>query len=351
MDKYAKNQNCRLGYIDAIKGIGILLVLLGHASFSDAVTNAIYLFHMPLFFVLSGYIDKADRSIVRVVKDRSRSLLYPYVVFGIIILVYNTILDCLRGLATSKKIIKRLVALLYGNLIWENNSDYIGTLWFLVALFWSCILFTLFYKLYKKDRLLSFLMIIGILIAGAVFQKEKDSIGLRLPWCIDVAFSGGILYLIGFVAKLYSDRSINNRSWDGLKAALLIVTGFIIGYINLGYIKRQGGAIQRTDMLNLNYGISPIFIISSACISVGLVFLVKYLYQFISFPLMERLGKMSLILMIVHIYVNQLVMIALQHFNMGRWLIYFPLSSIISILISYHVYRYCRFLYIPALKL
>ena len=348
MDENVKNKNSRWGYIDALKGIGILLVLLGHASFSEVLTNVIYLFHMPLFFVLSGYTDKANKSIGRVVKDRSRSILYPYVVFGIIILIYNTTFDCLRGIATLQKLIKRFVALLYGNLIWENNSDYIGTLWFLVALFWSCILFTLIYKLYKRDRLLSFLMIIGMLIAGVIFQYLKDRIGLRLPWCIDVAFTGGILYLIGFVAKSYSDSSIINSRWVGLKAVILVVMGFIVGYINLDYIKQQGGAIQRTDMLNLNYGILPIFIISSACVSVGFVTLAKYFYQFISFSLMERIGKMSLILMIVHIYVNQIVMMGLQHFNLGIWVIYFPISTIISLLVSHLIHRYCRFLYIPA---
>lgn len=43
--------------IDIMKGIGILLVMLGH--FVDGFAHTfIYSFHMPLFFVLAGYFAK-----------------------------------------------------------------------------------------------------------------------------------------------------------------------------------------------------------------------------------------------------------------------------------------------------
>lgn len=46
-----------LPWIDACKGIGILLVVLGHVTDSGGLLNrSIYLFHMPLFFFLSGYL-------------------------------------------------------------------------------------------------------------------------------------------------------------------------------------------------------------------------------------------------------------------------------------------------------
>ena len=38
---------------DIMRGIGILLVVLGHAGFP--FSGWIYLFHMPLFFLLSGW--------------------------------------------------------------------------------------------------------------------------------------------------------------------------------------------------------------------------------------------------------------------------------------------------------
>lgn len=47
--KETKKQH--LEYLDLAKGIGILLVVIGHGSLNNFGINV---FHMPLFFVLSG---------------------------------------------------------------------------------------------------------------------------------------------------------------------------------------------------------------------------------------------------------------------------------------------------------
>lgn len=41
-------------WIDIAKGIGIILVVIGHTIGSQRVNDIIYTFHMPLFFIL-GY--------------------------------------------------------------------------------------------------------------------------------------------------------------------------------------------------------------------------------------------------------------------------------------------------------
>ncbi len=46
----------RLMWLDAARGIGILLVLLGHTS--PSFGKFIYGFHMPLFFIISGFLYK-----------------------------------------------------------------------------------------------------------------------------------------------------------------------------------------------------------------------------------------------------------------------------------------------------
>lgn len=62
-------EKARVGYIDALKGFAILCVVVGHAangymnagmysdtSFLSDLHNAIHTFHMPLFFVVSGFV-------------------------------------------------------------------------------------------------------------------------------------------------------------------------------------------------------------------------------------------------------------------------------------------------------
>lgn len=51
----------RIAYIDLVKGIGILCVLLGHLIPNDDVVKpAIYSFHMPLFFIVTGILLKKE---------------------------------------------------------------------------------------------------------------------------------------------------------------------------------------------------------------------------------------------------------------------------------------------------
>ena len=42
----------RLQWIDVAKGIGIILMVLGHTSIPQMLSNFIWAFHMPLFFLI-----------------------------------------------------------------------------------------------------------------------------------------------------------------------------------------------------------------------------------------------------------------------------------------------------------
>ena len=46
----------RIEWIDVSKGITIILMMIGHyVPYGSQVRNFIFAFHMPLFFILSGY--------------------------------------------------------------------------------------------------------------------------------------------------------------------------------------------------------------------------------------------------------------------------------------------------------
>lgn len=46
----------RLAYIDVARGFVIILMLIGHANAPDPLVKAIFGFHMPFFFILSGFL-------------------------------------------------------------------------------------------------------------------------------------------------------------------------------------------------------------------------------------------------------------------------------------------------------
>ena len=79
----------RLSYVDSLKGIGILLVVMGHLLspgelyLQSTVKQFVYSFHMPLFFFLSGLVyglSRLSNSKVFLAK-KITSLLIPYLSF------------------------------------------------------------------------------------------------------------------------------------------------------------------------------------------------------------------------------------------------------------------------------
>ena len=82
----------RLAYLDQMKGVAILLVVIGHVllfSFGksgNSVFRMLSIIHIPVFFYVSGYL--AYRSIPTIQEWRSRlwkkihGLLFPYLVFA-----------------------------------------------------------------------------------------------------------------------------------------------------------------------------------------------------------------------------------------------------------------------------
>ena len=76
-----KNRNIN---IDIIKGIGIILMVGGHCGMP--FTHFIYLFHMAIFFMASGYCFNASNSeamqdVLGFVKRKFKGLWFPYVLW------------------------------------------------------------------------------------------------------------------------------------------------------------------------------------------------------------------------------------------------------------------------------
>jgi len=90
----------RNSWVDYAKGIGIILVVYGHAgrglagaglvtnqSMHQLVESIIYSFHMPLFFFLSGLFFKdslAKRSGPQLIANKCDTVAYPYLVWALL---------------------------------------------------------------------------------------------------------------------------------------------------------------------------------------------------------------------------------------------------------------------------
>ena len=132
----------RLQYIDIAKGIAIICVILGHLGKSD-INRVVFTFHMPIFFFITGYFTSDKRSIGAFIKVKARTLLVPYALTCLMIIVIGSIAGWVLGDAYSA-FIRWCYASIYGAGIPFTEPIYIpaiGALWFLWASFWgSCFL-------------------------------------------------------------------------------------------------------------------------------------------------------------------------------------------------------------------
>lgn len=175
-------------WADIAKGIGVILVILGHTSqLSNIAIEWIFSFHMPLFFWISGYFYKDAESIASYAKKKFTTLIWPYFLYSIIFLIIN----CFVVREDRNLIINEILGGLSG-----QGTD--GILWFFPALFWTEIIFFLLKKYTKEFLPIS---IIACVLCGNLFSgyTNYQSGFLKIPSAL---FAIGFYYC-GWLTKSY----------------------------------------------------------------------------------------------------------------------------------------------------
>lgn len=227
------NPESRLKYIDLIRGLGIFYMIFGHVGFGWVIDKYIHAFHMPIFFIISGYFfnkDKYNKSLIKFVKVKARSLLVPYIFFG---LFHYIVWLIFIGYQENKNI-----KLFLKNLFWRNTNDEMpiaGALWFLTCLFILEITYYLLNKISRSEKWLALLLTCFSIITYSICEIFD----YRLPYAADVAFVSLPFFYIGNLLKLYSNTffvekitNINHKALFFLFLASTILV-FLNGYVNL----------------------------------------------------------------------------------------------------------------------
>lgn len=120
----------RIGAIDIAKGIGIILVIIGHALPSSSMVRVfVYTFHMPLFFILAGMVMKSFKCNKSVFKAflAEEKLIRAYCFYSVLFIIFDIVVRFL---------IQREIGL--GELFWDFYQTVvfygINVLWFLATL-------------------------------------------------------------------------------------------------------------------------------------------------------------------------------------------------------------------------
>lgn len=286
----AKEQ--RVEYIDFFRGIGIILMIINHIGFGGVIYNFSHAFHMPMFFIISGYFyskkNKEIISTVRFVKRKAKTLLLPYFVFG---LFHYIVWIGLYGFSVYP-----LTRLFFYNT--EEGMPIAGALWFLTALFITDVLFFILDR-YIASRLLFVAIIIGLSVFGTV---SRIILPFTLPFALSAGFVGLGLFGIGFILKKATIGKIYcSFQKTGIIPKIFIllilsgITGFLI-YLNDAVNMRDG-----------RYGFIPLFWINATlATTVGLLISKEWIHYIKLQKInghMCKIGRES----IVYLCLNQIV--------------------------------------------
>lgn len=189
----------RIIWLDIAKGITIILMVLGHSSIPDGLSRFIYTFHMPLFFISSGWVTNFSKyNIVDFISHKARTLLLPFIVYSAVVLIL------INYLGKSPFV------------LWIKTGWGGYALWFIPVLYFALVISQFIYKLENRGIRLTILFI--VLVGAAVLSYNK----IVLPWNLASVPYAIVFIMIGAeLNKLQNKIAITS---PGALVALTLVT-------------------------------------------------------------------------------------------------------------------------------
>tara|TARA_B110000240_G_scaffold3750_1_gene4246 strand:- start:10417 stop:11400 length:984 start_codon:yes stop_codon:yes gene_type:complete len=269
----------RINWIDQAKGIGILLVVIGHMNIPQELSKIIFSFHMPLFFFISGYLyneKKYSVNFENVFYSKLKSLVWPFITFTIFYLILSVFIN-------QNSIINSFD---YVN-FFKGNRSLNTPLWFLTALFSTEIIFSQiirFFNIRKAIFLILLILIIGFF--NAIFWRYSFFLN------IDIALVTILFFLVGWLFKKYNwGKSIFKK---GRTLLYIIIAAIILLLTSL--------TNEKINILENIYG-NLILMLLAVIFGISLtILLAKQILNFKFLRIVfEYFGKNSLIILGVHI--------------------------------------------------
>ena len=278
----------RVQYIDIARGIAILCIILGHQGISE-VNHVVFTFHVPIFFLVTGYFSNTKLSIGEFVKNKIRALLVPYVCTCILTIVFAAALAWMQGGDVVYTIKEWVWAAFYGAGDTYYEPFYIkkiGALWFLWAMFWGSIFMRISLQMKKTIRLI---FILSLFVAGYWTSHHM----FWFPLSVQAGCCATLFIYIGYLAKqskhIYQQLPVEVKTLS-IIAAIVLFGDFVLNFKSFW-------------LVHCDMGRGMIDIIGSLCACYLLLLLSREIEKRCRrlTIMLAYLGKYSLIVLCVHI--------------------------------------------------
>ena len=289
----------RVLWVDYAKAVAIILMVLGHAGLPNTgkASMMVYMFHMPLFFIISGYFDNSQKLDTKDFFVRNfKTILIPYLVFNVVSIPFCAVSAYLHPelyrftREAVDFIYQPLLGMLVGDdIVTPHSYMALGALWFLMALF---VVKTLFYGIQKlavrvNERFLPLYFALIAVASVAVFLCIKNRLSF---WSLDSAFMALPFYMLGCLVKKKSLLDVLTRSR---------YAGFAICAASFVYLYFIGLKNGRIDMNASVYGNNILMFYVNAVVGTVMVVLACSLVTK-RIPFLSTIGEYSIVVLGMH---------------------------------------------------
>lgn len=266
----------RLEWLDAAKGIAIVLVVIGHAWKSIAVRDPIYAFHMPFFFIAAGYVSRPV-PLREFALKQWRSLGVPYVAFLVCLMLADPLIELSRGHAPMFRSIGAAVKA--GFMGGTELHGPLTAFWFVPCLIIARMAQVALYRHMPDARDWRWaLLMAAVLILGVWWGRASNFSPLGI-----IAAPVALVYL--WLGALW-------RSIDRDRILLLLCAAVSVGAMLLYW------PLAPLNMKAGDYGMQPYITLPMALV---LSLALCWLMRLMPWRPFVALGRMSLVIMFLHV--------------------------------------------------
>lgn len=212
----------RLLALDLVKGFCIVLMVVAHSGSPEWLTSAIGLFHMPCFFVVSGFLFKESHldSPGRYVRKRFRAFWWTFVFWTIVYVALHNLFYVCRFYEQSYTL-RDSLAMVGRSLFMGGTEQLLGGFWFLSSLLFASLVAFVYYKWigFGTRRILAgIIMLVAcgelLLIAGV----EVQTIHLNAR-----DFFAAAYFMTGTLFARIEDGMRRKQTWTMTTAAVVLL--------------------------------------------------------------------------------------------------------------------------------
>lgn len=205
----------RIEALDFLKGLAMIMVVIGHTHCPGYLYDMFYLVHVPIFFIVSGCTSRSDEAYNSIDKVKSfiikriKTLYIPYLKYALTIVILHNVffqINLYEHSYTAEEYFYQILRTLAFSI--GTTEPFLGQLWFIKTLFLAEIYYAILVYISFRCKINKWIILFPLLFVSILFPKEfPHFMQTNLFWPFKAIF----LYLTGrtLIKKQITEIKLN----------------------------------------------------------------------------------------------------------------------------------------------